>query len=552
MIVSRLHLRARSGVDAGLAQPLITSSIAQWEEADHDASLTNALTPPLSDPRNEITLPRNHLPGDVLVEIFAYVIFSSPHQDVHDGVTEMEDHLLKIYRQTHTLLEVCTYWNRTLLSRGCFWYIIPIYRAPKPSDHDSRELYEKYRRATLASLARARGHRLDIAAVFGSDFSSENFDILKEYLPRTRTINIVASKPSGIRNVMDTIIHSSSSPLELSICQKQAEQFYRRFPEVHDGVYPPESSDLAHFTQFLRSVPVLRVSGVHMHWNKLVFSDRLTKLRLQAINFGSDRVMIGRLCRALVFATGLRELELVSIRSFYTTGTILSFGANVPPLSFSNLESLLVDNLYNNTLVVLFKYIVSRTHCLTFHLTQESQCYNYPMFSCRWGTDAEAVELWQELLKQTPVHTLHIHAAIDLTPSGLGQLIDSIPMVDTLILDEVKFDIKRCHILERPENLPDELSFPSFQYLHFSRATIEDMEAFKGMVASHSQSMRKVVLGGHIRIPGSSGLHFYRSGENEAKDKEIISQFEGIVPEFRLTDSDHVPLDFQYNVWQLW
>ncbi|CUA76250.1 hypothetical protein RSOLAG22IIIB_12155 [Rhizoctonia solani] len=532
--------------------PLITSSVTQWEEADHGTSLANALTqPPLSDPRNEITLPRNHLPGDVLVEIFAHVIFSSPYQDVHDSVTEMEDHLLKIYRQIHTLLEVCTYWNRTLLSRGCFWYIIPIYRAPKPSDRDSRELYEKYRRATLASLARARGHRLDIAAVFGPDFSGEDFDILKEYLPRTRTINIVASEPSGMRNVMDTIIHSSSSLLELSICQKQAEQFYRRLPEVHDSVYPPESSDLAHFTQILRSVPALRVSGVHMHWNKLVFSDRLTKLRLQAINFGTDRAMIGCLCRALVSATGLRELELVSIRSFYTTGTLLSLGANVAPLSFSNLESLLVDNLCYNTLLFLFKSIVSRTHRLILHLTQDSQRHNYPGISYRRDTGAKVVRLLQGLLKQTPVHTLHIDAAIDLTPNELGQFIDSIPMVDTLILDEVKFGIKRCHILERPENLPDE-PFPSFQYLHFSQATIEDMAAFKSMVASHSQSMRKVVLGGHIRIPGSSGLHFYRSGDDEAKDKEIISQFEGIVPEFRLTNSDHVPLDFQHNAWQLW
>ncbi|KDN41170.1 hypothetical protein RSAG8_07584, partial [Rhizoctonia solani AG-8 WAC10335] len=584
--------------------PLTTPSITQWEEAG--ASLANALgkylelcislgtnsleerahpnnlveridsklnslhsildrqiaqaRSVLSKTRNEIASPIQRLPEDVLVEVFTLVIYSPPNA-THDGVAKMEKHLLKLYRWIHALRGVCSRWQRVILGRGYFWSMIPIFQAPKPAgfirSSRSQELQTKYRQAMSVSLERARGCCLDIA-ILGSTFPSEYFDILEGHLPQIRTINILGSKRGAIRGLMDTILQGSippSSLLELSIYIKPSEEFYRRPPGVDDYIYHPESPNCIRFNELLQSLPVLRINGAHMHWDALVFSNRLPKLRLQAINFGSDRTMVDCLHHALASATGLREFEVVSVKSTCDINEALPpFVTPISPISLPNLESLLVVDLCRNTLLFLLTSIVSRSHRLTLHFTQICRYFNVPS-EPGWRTDGYT-ELLQQALKQISVHRLCIHASFKATAEELRTLLESVPMLDTLLLNETEFTTEHCNALERLEtqgNEPHSFSFPCFQCLCFSRAKIQDMVAFKSMVASHSQSMEHLILGGHTipSLPDSDG----RSSSNDKdmyRDQGIISQFREIVPHFILMDSKYVPTEFQHHAWQLW
>ncbi|KAL5636263.1 hypothetical protein ACGC1H_004920 [Rhizoctonia solani] len=464
----------------------------------------------------------------------------------------MRDHLHQIYRGVYTLLGVCSRWQKVIKNRGTFWSMIPVLQAPQSVDSESQKIHEKYRQATLISLERARGCFLDIAAVLEPGFSSKHFDLLKGHLCRIRAINVIASGRDDIRCVTDVILQGSGLPSslsELSIYQRQVE--YHRDPEAHDAIYSPESPELARFNELLQSLAVLRINGAHMHWDMLVFSHRLTKLRLQAINFGTDHAMVGRLRHSLASATGLRELELVSVKSFRSSSleALLVFTSPFAP----NLESLLLDDLCMNTLIHLLKDIMFPLHRLTLHLTPNIQFFNLP--GGTWQKFSGFIGILQLVSKKRSVHTLCVHRDIELTAELLASLIKSVPMLHTLLLDQRVLTTEHCNALKRPETLenePHSSSYPSFKCLRFSRVTIEDMVAFKDMVASHSQSMKQLILGGHMQVPSLSDLDNYCTGDDQDKDREIISLFENIVPDFRLTGSKYVPLECQRDVWQLW
>ncbi|CAE6376647.1 unnamed protein product [Rhizoctonia solani] len=503
--------------------------------------------------RNEITSPVHRLPDEILVDIFTHVVYSPPNACDHDGVAEMGDHLHQIYRCVYALLGVCSRWQKVIKNRRTFWSIIPVLQAPQSVDFESWEIYEKYRQAMLISLERARGCFLDIAAVLVPGFSSECFDLLKGHLPRIRTINVIASGPDDINCVMDVILQGSSLPSslsELSIYQTQVEHY--RVPEERDAIYSPESPDLVRFNELLRSLAVLRINGAHIHWETLAFSHRLTKLRLQAINLGTDHAMVTRLRHTLASATGLRELEIVSVRSFRSSNSgIQTFftGPFVP----NNLESLVLDDLCINTLIHLLSlsYIPSRPHRLILHLTPNARFFNLTERTREFN---EFISILQPVLSKRAVHTLCIHRGIELTAKLLASLIESVPKLHTLLLDQRVLTTEHCNALKRPEteNEPHSSSYPSFKCLRFSQVTIEDIVAFRNMVASHSHSMEQLILGGHIQTLSLWGLEDYCTGDDRDTDREIISLFENIVPDFRLTGSEYVPLEYQHDVWQLW
>ncbi|KAG8700226.1 hypothetical protein FRC11_013121 [Ceratobasidium sp. 423] len=424
------------------------------------------------------------------------------------------------------------------------------------------ELLHKYQEAMNVSLERAQGCSLDIAAVLelgrAAFCTVARFDSLEHNLSQIRTINIVADSPIYIRLLMDILVQGPIEPsslLELSLCHKQDKEdpFYRMIstPGPFDHVYLRESSELILFNEILESLTVLRLSGVYIHWDMLTFSNRLTKLRLQDINFDTDHTMIHLLYHALTSATGLRDLEIISTETCYDLSTTSS-PTRIPMISFPNLESLLVDDLYCNTLFFLLRAIKSRSHRLTLRLTRNSLCVKLPRES-RPGVVKH--RLLRKALEHVPVHKLCIHAALHPTIKKLGKLIKSVPTLDTLFLDEAEFTAEYCNALGRQEIQENELQsspFPSFQYLHFSRATIKDIAAFKSMLTSHSSSMRQITVGGLVYTSTLPDSEAHYLGEDRDKDKEFISQLEKIVPEVILTSVKYIPLEFQHDRWQLW
>ncbi|KAH7340089.1 hypothetical protein B0J17DRAFT_305521 [Rhizoctonia solani] len=337
----------------------------------------------LSKTRNDLASPVHRLPEEILDEIFAYVIYSPQYSYTEFGVhlAEMEEHLLKIYRSLYALLGVCSPWKKAILNQGYFWSTVPLIQQQSvESDWGSKttKACPKYREAGNVSFKRAKDHRLDLAVVFRTGFCSDmNYGTLQEYLPRIRTINAVSNSIMGIWRIMDTIVPAASalsSLSELSICQKQDQHFYYSIPSEHDHMYLGYSTGVVALNEFLESLPVLRISGAHMCWDMLVFSNRLAKLRLQDINFGTDHTMMANLCHALASATGLRELEIVSIISFHESQE--PFASSLGMISLPNLESLLMDNLFLNTLECILNCIITRSHRLTLHLTPNFLYFN--------------------------------------------------------------------------------------------------------------------------------------------------------------------------------
>ncbi|CAE6415102.1 unnamed protein product [Rhizoctonia solani] len=499
--------------------------------------MINPTDPTLSETRDKIACLVHRLPEEILVEIFSRVVYSPPTPYSLDGVVEMEKNLLKIYQSLHTLLGV------------------PIMHFSGDPKH--RGLPQESQEAMELSLERAQGRSLDIAAVIGLElagFSFIRFDTLERHLSRIRTINLVADDTSYIRRMMDVIVQGPARPsslLELSLCRRQNEQVgsYRvSRPAPWDHLYSRKSPSFAPFNKLLASLPVLRINGVYIQWDKLVFSNRLTKLRLQEINLGADRIMIGQLHYALASATGLRDFEIVSVESVYDPG---AGATQTSMISLPNLESLLVDDLYCNTLFLLFSCIKSRSHRLTLRLTWNSLCFNITSGS---RPRVSRHRLLRRVLEQVSVHKLCIHADIHPAFKKFGKLMKSVPMLDTLFLDEAEFT-EYCNALERQEtqgNEPQSSYFPSFRCLHFSRATIRDMAAFKRMVASHSQSMRQMIIGGCVYASTLPDSEVHHLGEDRDKDKEFISQLEEIIPEVRLTSAGYIPPEFQHDRWQLW
>ncbi|CAE6444404.1 unnamed protein product [Rhizoctonia solani] len=441
----------------------------------------------LSKTRNEILSPATRLPEEVLAEIFTYVVFSDRTLE-SSTVATIEDSVIGIYRSLHSLIGVCSVWRNAALVRGEFWSITPVLEYPFPAP--------QLKKAVELSLGRAGSRELHLAGVL-STHRSLNIDILEKHTSRFRTVNIISESYDAIRRMIGVFLASSTPVLlsELSICQKQATSFYRGLPSEYQDLYPvhPDTDDpIFEFYGLLGSLSILRLSGAHIRLDRLP-SDQLTKLRLQSLNLGYDHEMIFALRCTLSSATRLRDLGFVSIRTFPNSGWPLedSYIAT-QTITIPSLQTLLIQDLYFNTMTYLLASITSRSHHMTLYITENYRQYNDAEDGYSGSPDMTTLH---RILKRTPVHTLCIDHTRWMLSSDIRDLLKSMPLLNTLRLDHRELYEQDCNTIQRPGSRKSQRSFPHLVNLHLSRIEIWDKKAFKKMVASYSSSLKGVVLG---------------------------------------------------------
>ncbi|CAE6397919.1 unnamed protein product, partial [Rhizoctonia solani] len=475
--------------------------------------------------RNEILSPATRLPEEVLAEICTYVVFSDQASD-NSAVATMEDSVIGIYRSLHSLLGVCSVWRNAALVRGEFWSITPVLEYPFPAP--------QLKRAVELSLERAGSRELHLAGVL-SPYRSHNLDILEKHTSRFRTVNIISESHDAIRHMIGVFLASSTPVLlsELSIYQKQAASFHPRsscdFRELY-LVHPDTDDPIFEFYDLLSSLSILRLNGAHINLSMLP-SDQLTVLRLQALNLGYDHEMLSTLNCILSSATGLRELEIVSIRTFPNSGWPLE-GSYVASqaITIPSLQTLLIQDLHFNTMTYLLIGITSRSHHMTLNLTENYRRYNDAEDEHSGVPD---LTILYGILKRTSVHTLCIDHTVWSPSSEIRDLLKSMPLLETLRIDQQQLYTQECNAIQRPGSRKSQRSFPHLVNLHLSRIKIWDKEAFKKMVASYSSSLKGVVLGAMVcDNQKAQRLTWAPLGENE----EIVTWLRDNVADFKLAD----------------
>ncbi|CUA77984.1 Protein furry homolog-like [Rhizoctonia solani] len=478
-----------------------------------------------------------YFPGEILSEIFAYVVFDPI--DLSKPIC-MEESLTNIYQSVHSLLGVCSTWRNLILSRSLFWSIVPIIE-PKRSDFVVRRPGKPL--STGLSLERSGIIDLHLAAI--ATERDPNVDFGK-YTSQFSSINILSKSLYMIAELLDHFLKSSSrlqlSELSLS---SNSKFFYHRVPPERIPLSLLPAFMETNFESILSSLSVLRLLFVTFDWNKVQFSNRLVELELRHIHLGSDRIFI-RFLASLSSATELRTLNLISVVT--RPSLVISQNTTIQPnISFPKLQTMVVRNLFSNTLDTLLSSIESRTHRLTLHLTRRT-------FEYTPSDDSEIEEVPAQrvvdLFPQVSVDVLLLEGLEEgpwLSGADMREMLKSMPDIETLRIHDWDYPTECCKMIQRPDLL-DDSKFPRIKNMHLTQASIWDEEAFKKMVASYSESLERLELAGRV-VKGSEKPVVCEDLKGE---EPIIAWFRENVPNFELKKNYVTPVDFCDPVWQLW
>ncbi|CAE7058303.1 unnamed protein product, partial [Rhizoctonia solani] len=420
----------------------------------------------LTQTRNQIMSRINAFPNEVLSEIFANTIYAPANQ----YLISMTDRLVGIYRSTHRLLAVCTVWRDVVLSRGSFWSIIPILRT-EPSYFNFG-----YPQATNLSLERARHADLHLVAI-QPDIGCEVPDLV-QYAPQFSSINIACKYRSTISDILSSFwdLGASTRLSDISLHREPTELPHYGLPQSYDYIFPPNSLEQTSFEEILKNLSVLRLRGAQCYWDTIAFSDRLVELCLQDICLGYDSMM-AKVIMSLSAATGLRDLKLISVKTFpdRVMEQSLMTGTRI---SLPSLQSLLVRDLYANTLDFFLSSIMSRSHQLVLHLTEKTLQVIRPGES--GPEDGVEVDDVAGLFSGLSVNILLIDGedGMWMTSTELQALMSSMPDLKTLKMNYWDYEDDHCEALTRGS---ESGSFPQLKNISITCARIWDAQTFRAM-----------------------------------------------------------------------
>ncbi|CAE6465072.1 unnamed protein product [Rhizoctonia solani] len=496
----------------------------------------------LARTRNRLLSPISRLPEDLLSEIFMKAIFTHtdpPKDDSDVDISPMEYSVITVHRTLHSLLGVCSLWKNFILVRGIFWSVVPLFYSPSISMRCTQALG--------LGIARAGTGNLHLAASYSTTGDTIDLDILADHASRFSTCNIFAHSTPAIRSVMKKFLAPDSTKAlalsQLSVRVK-CHPHRRRYPSDLDYVFPQDSSEQNLFEKLAANLSVLRIRNFDIHWSKIVFSQRLTELHLQGIWCYESTVidLLGALS-----VTKLRSLKFISVRTVPDDTPIARDEQIKRTVSLPSLQSLFIEDLFCETLKVILSSITSRSHKLSLFLTPKCQ------FPGDYSEDAV-----YKLLRHIPVSICSIDGHEDgrwLSIPLLKKLLESMSTLETLKINAWKFDRHYCEALTlHPESqsTSQTSSFPSLKTLCFTRVIIDDEEAFKNMLASHSGSLQRMVLGGFVchGFDPEAGdildLHTLEAGG------PFVNWISSHVQNLELIGPTCSSPEFQEHSWHLW
>ncbi|KAG8729375.1 hypothetical protein FRC11_008912, partial [Ceratobasidium sp. 423] len=487
----------------------------------------------LSKARNRLVSPIYNFPSEILSKIFLHFVYDKDS----DTPLYVEFTIRTFYHRLYTLLGVCSVWRNIGVSTPMLWNLIPVIR-------DVR--FTLSNRATSRSLRRSGMLPLDLAVMIPHLVPDLLVARLTKYAPRFRTINILSEEPYTIRKIMHPLLHQnvSESLSELSLCVTDLENIDRLSNSPY-YMFLPESPEHPLLLELLQSLTRFRFNGATFDWSQITFSSRLVEVRVHSVILGNDSSLHAFL-RAISTAPKLQKLELVSVMSFPDPGLL----DDAPQVELPELQSLVLIDLYFNTLSTLLRSITPLSHRLTLCLTENSR---ERIFSARdpdIGRESVNVTDLRATFQGICIDTLLLMGQEkNLNYVDLILALDVVQSLNTIKMDDWAVDETFCRAFTRLQPKPREWSIavPKIQNLFMTNVKISDQEGLKELV--HSHDLKMILLGGQLNC-----------GSEESEDWEPLKGSEDIVdwlvnrvPNVRLVpDDEFTPPEFLFAVWRLW
>ncbi|KAH7339437.1 hypothetical protein B0J17DRAFT_627540 [Rhizoctonia solani] len=500
----------------------------------------------LARTRNELVSPLHRLPEELQSQIFLNVVISSDiwHDLEHDKPRWMEDSLKAMQRCLYNLLHVCSMWRNVILARDVFQPTVGTYGFWRPTSH-----HPSY---TDICVSEIQGGNLNLAVALPlpSDFE---WDALRRHVRLFRSINILDGihSPSFAlsQELINVFLESMPSQLaELSIYQYTTKEYSQRFmPSEKQHIVRHNSYYWTPFLEIVKSLSVLRISGEAFSLMHMAFSSRLVELRLQNISIGYDSEF-SEFLNVLSSAPELRDLKLISLITLHDKPVPWGAIQQQQHIMLPNLQSILLEELYFNTLELLLRWLTPGSCRLTLYLTGHST----EVLLGNSEEETVGIEKLCSLLRPITVDTLAL-SGDDPPVYTVRSLLESMPTLKSLKIQLWVLDSEGRDALKRPE--PQTTSFesntgvfPKLEQLHVVRLVVghegEKMleEGLKDIVVSHS--IQKMVLG--------DVYHDYLNAKGLQGNEPICVWLRTNVPEFHLNRAFiHAP-EFYSHIWQLW
>ncbi|CAE6458844.1 unnamed protein product [Rhizoctonia solani] len=502
------------------------------------------LSPILLRTRNRLASPFLQLPKEIISRIFMSYVFDPISPKPSWGST-LEEEIWCIHSRLHTLFHVCSSWRQMLLAEGTFWSIIAV---------RSRSKWPSFE----CSLQRAGGCKLYLVGDDTLYGQIPLIQVLTEHGPRFRAINLNIHNPGVIRDAIDTMLQqgATESLTELSVRWTRELDIIPPLPSGHDFNYilPRNHPQQSSFTKMMGALTAFRISGIQLNWDTLAFSHRLIELQVDSIMLGDDGAIIPFL-HALSSASGLRDLKIISVATFSRPGVVPD-RAILSSIKFPKLQSLLLQDLYLNTLELLIPIFTHARHCLRLFLTKICLRVNTLESDGLGGELAQQSELDRAtvlcaLLKPLSLDTLILgeHNVRRVWRDGtVSLLLKGLPTLKTLKLYDWTFERMEWNNLTRPQaaqDNPQEHPFAALENLHIVSSRIHSERGVRDMVVSHP--LQRVVLGAVAET-----LTSVQTYKRSLEGSELVEWFRRNVPEFHLVGEEEHLSEFESTAWRLW
>ncbi|KAH7318882.1 hypothetical protein B0J17DRAFT_302312 [Rhizoctonia solani] len=388
----------------------------------------------LAQSRNNLASPFHRLPAEVMFEIFMAVVYDATDKEIINP-PYMEQDVLVIYRRLYNLLGTCSTWKDIIINRGALWLVIPMTRNPRTHKQGPFRL----------SLERSTGNKLHLAVnPWISTTSSDLNEVLTKYLPRFHSINLEAvnhhEATATIEKLLQSDTHESLSKLSIGVYMGYS--IIDSIPRESDHIISRNHPQHALFQRLLERLTAIHISGAIIRWDTLTFSTRLNELRIERVALGYDDQIIPFL-QTLSSASELRDLKIVSVVTFRRSPTTTPNMKRTSLTWFPRLRSLLIQDVYLNTLEFLLPTISHGSHHLVLFLSDKSLQIKSLEDNDNNDDETEGSEDWSpklvnlcEILEPVSVDTLMISGhgtwgGMWLTGTMFRRLLQSMPTIKT-------------------------------------------------------------------------------------------------------------------------
>jgi hypothetical protein len=194
--------------------------------------------------------------------------------------------------------------------------------------------------------------------------------------------------------------------------------------------------------------------------------------------------------------------------------------------------------------------IASRSHKLSLSLT--------PKFRLCDDIEDGVFEALRLPFEQIPVAVCLIDGSEHgrwLSPIDLKTTVQCMSALETLKFNAWKIDQNYCRALTQYHELQTTSHthvFPSIVNISFTRTIIDDEEAFKDMVSSHSESLQRMRLGGYVCDTFDPSIIDFPTLNPLKAGTPLTDWISTRLQCFEFVDQVYTPPEFKHHSWQLW